>query len=309
MQEHIWMSDCLEPVVILAAKFAQIPDGFETVSIDLLNLFIKFIFHTQPSVCVASVFATAALLNRMPGLRSGDVFTIEGGGQILFQQLTWIGCQDIHRINEGVSKLFAILLKEPYVKVIGCHRISTMIIEVLGSTLSRIYVLELLCVAVFNPQFLHEELCCDPHNDVIETLLYHYETFALKEKVMAAYAFAGLLAQLPYEAIKWYLIWEENEVSYLSEALEDLLELEGDDQIKGTSPVCAIFDGLYRVLDCAVQKQDGTLMEVGFVTETLPRILTAMEEPKGDDNRITRVVRCLQNTLRELYAMSGWQWD
>jgi hypothetical protein len=227
MHDDIWMIDCLESIILLATKLGQLLEEFEPVAIDFLNLFIRFIHHTEPAIAGASVLATAALLYRMPGLRSESVFTSEGGAKGLFDQLCWIGSQDNRRMSEVVAKLFGFLLKEPYIEIFDCHQIGMFIVTVLNKDPPRLHVLRLLSLAIYHPQFFETELWCDIENkvypDVMATFLHRYDTFTVTEKTISGYVFANFLEQLPYEVIKWFFVFEEDGRCYFIEVLENLL--------------------------------------------------------------------------------------
>jgi hypothetical protein len=299
MQDNLWTMDCIEHVVVLAARFAQIPGALENNAPELLRVFVRFVYHPEPSVCAASIFAIAGILNRQPILRSEPVFTTEGG-TILFDHLAWVGCQDGRHVSDAVAKLFAVLLKRPHIEVIGCHQIASMITMVIASERPRVHVLELLRIAVFNPQFVDEELADEK---LLTELCHRYPTFTLKEKVAAGYVFAGLLAQLPYEAIRSYLLNYEDGMCYFSEALEDLLEVEVDEQ--ESSPVCPILDGFARVLDMIAVDPDGYLLRnTPFISETLNTLLESLGGDGNPSDRICRVVECVRTKLAALWSES-----
>jgi hypothetical protein len=90
-------------------------------------------------------------------------------------------------------------LKEPYIEIFNCHQIGKLIVTVLNTDSLRVYVLELLWLGVYHPQFLETELWRDIENnvycDVMATFLHQYDTFTVNEKTISGYVFASLLTQ------------------------------------------------------------------------------------------------------------------
>jgi hypothetical protein len=83
------------------------------------------------------------------------------------------------------------------------------------------------------------------------------------------------------------------------------LELDVDDVVRQTSPICAIFDGLYRFFDYAVQLQDEDIKKVPFLMEILPEIMNSIVLETTEEERIHRVVRCVGNKWMELCSDEG----
>jgi hypothetical protein len=298
--EDLWAMECLEQVILLAGKLAQIPNSLDAHAPALLKVFVRFVHHPEASVSTASVLATAAMLNRTPSLRSQRVFSTEGG-PMLFDHLAWLGCQESRQLSEGIAKLFGVMLKRPRTDIVGCRQIAHMIITVLGADRPRTHVLELLRVGVFNEQFRDEELW-DPASPrgslVMETLMKKYPTFALAEKMEAGFVFAGLLSELPPAASRWYLLHQEDDVCSLCDALEELLEIDTKEEAK--SPVCPILDALARVIEEAVMNMDEKLKAAPFVKDKLWGITEALSRGVAEENRMTRLIEFIRTRLRDL---------